>query len=206
MSWKMHLPLVKVACAAMLSYALALAVHRGRGHEVAVSVGAACFFVAGGLYTHLVEYFYHKLAMHRTIHLGAFRFIDRRHLEHHRLFAGEDFQTRNGRNLREVTTQWYTFPVLFLIHYAVFWALFPPRYGAAFFLGVVGQFLFFEVSHWLTHVEDNVVDRMIAGIPLLSRIRAAQVEHHRLHHQRPLVNYNFTPPYLGDRLGRTRVK
>lgn len=206
MSWKLHLPLIKVVAATALSYLAALAIHFGSGHALALSWAALLYFLAGGFYTHLFEYFYHKLAMHRTIRFGRFTFVDQRHREHHRIFQGNNFQTRNLGDLKEVTTQWYTFPALFLMHYFLFLLLFPARWAVPFFLGVACQFLWFETSHWFTHVEDSAFDKALGRLPLLGRTRALQIKHHQTHHATPMVNFNFTPPYVGDRMGGTLSK
>jgi hypothetical protein len=205
MNWKLHTPLTKVLVATTLVYSAAVVTHirSGEVHSF-LSWQALGWIAAGGLYTHLFEYFYHLQMMHRVIRIGSWRFHDKRHLEHHRLFLGENFQTRRPEVLAEVTTSWYTFPALFALHYAAFRALFAPEWAPAFFLGVTVQFLIYEVSHWLTHLQGNAFDRWMAGVPLLGEIRRRQIEHHRLHHARPDVNFNFTPPYVGDRLGRTR--
>lgn len=206
MNWNLHAPLLKVLAATTLVYTAALGIHlRGGELHSFLSWSALGCVAAGALYTHLFEYFYHLQMMHRVIRLGPWRFQDRRHLEHHRLFLGENFRTRRPEALVDVTTSWYTFPALFALHYAVFRVLFAPQWAPAFFLGVTVQFLAYEVSHWLTHLEDNAFDRWAQRVPLLGGLRQSQVRHHRMHHARPDANFNFTPPYLGDRLGRTRA-
>jgi hypothetical protein len=198
---------VKVLVATALVCGAALAVHirSGEIHSF-LSWRALGWIAAGGIYTHLFEYFYHLQMMHRVIQIGPWRFHDTRHMEHHRIFLGKNFQTRRIAALVEVTTRWYTFPALFVLHYSAFRILFAPEWAPAFFLGVTAQFLIYEISHWLTHLEDNAFDRWAAGIALLGKLRRRQIEHHRKHHSRPDVNFNFTPPYLGDRIGRTRAE
>ncbi len=147
--------------------------------------------LAGAVYTNAFEYGWHRWGMH-----GARR--DERHQRHHRLFRGESFATRDPVKLREVTTSWYIFPILIGVHAAVFPLLLPTELAPAFFLGPVLQYSLYESTHWWTHVEDNRFDRVVRRIPVLGRLRAAQIRHHRLHHAEPLVNYNFTPPYGGD--------
>jgi hypothetical protein len=206
MSWKLHAPLLKVLLATTLVYAAMLAFHARQGQTPPfLSFDAFAWIIGGAFYTHLFEYFYHLQMMHRVIQLGRWRFHDKRHLAHHRNFLGDSFQTRRPEMLVEVTTSWYTFPALFLLHYAAFRGLVGPQWAPAFFLGVTAQFLVYEVSHWLTHLEANAFDRWAARMPVLGGIRRRQVEHHRAHHTTPDVNFNFTPPYAGDRLGRTRV-
>ena len=79
------------------------------------------------------------------------------------------------------------------------WIL-APAACLAFLLGTVLHYLAFEISHWLTHIEDNVVDHAIARLPWLGALRLRQIEHHRVHHEVPEYAFNFNPPYLGDRL------
>lgn len=206
MSWKLHAPLLKVLLSTTVVYTAMLSFHGPEGQiQPFLSFGAIAWIIAGALYTHLFEYFYHLQMMHRVIRFGRWRFHDKRHLAHHRDFLGGNFQTRRPEKLVEVTTSWYTFPALFLVHYAAFRGAFGPQWAPAFFLGVTGQFLVYEISHWLTHLEANAFDRWAAGIPLLGEIRRRQIEHHRAHHVSPDINFNFTPPYAGDRLGRTRA-
>jgi Fatty acid hydroxylase len=206
MNWKLHAPLLKVLLATTLVYSTTLAIHvRNAQFHPLLSWAAFAAMVAGALYTHLFEYFYHLRMMHRVVRIGRWSFYDERHREHHRAFLGERFQTRSAESLAGVTTSWYTFPALFAIHYAVFRMLFAPEWAPAFFLGVTIQFLLYEVSHWLTHLRDNAFDRWAQRMPWLGALRARQIRHHRAHHDKPDVNFNFTPPYLGDRVRRTRA-
>ena len=116
------------------------------------------------------------------------------------MFYGDRFQTSDPAALREVVTGWYIFPLLLTIHYSAFATLFGARLAPAFFLGVVSHFVTYEATHWYTHVADNGFDRFVARIPGLSRLRSIQIHHHRLHHAEPMINFNFTPPYVGDRV------
>jgi len=206
MGFQLHLPLFKVILSVTFAYGIALCVHVYRGSELSFSWISPLWLLAGGLYTHLFEYIYHSLGMHQSIRFRGSRYYDKRHERHHRMFFGENFQTRQSDLLKEVATHWYTLPVLFYLHYFVFLAWFPPRHALWFFLGVTVQCLAYEISHWFTHVKDNSFDRIMARVPLLSRLRAAQIRHHRRHHAVPAINFNFTPPYLGDRWGRTHSK
>jgi hypothetical protein len=206
MNFQLHLPLFKVILSVTFAYSTAVGIHLYRDGEISVSWISLLWLLAGGIYTHLFEYVYHSLGMHRSIRFRGSQYYDKRHLRHHRLFFGENFQTRQSALLKEVATSWYTLPVLFFLHYFAFLALFPARHALWFFLGVTVQSLAYEISHWFTHVKDNSFDRVLARVPLLSRLRAAQIRHHRQHHAVPTLNFNFTPPYLGDRLGRTHSK
>jgi hypothetical protein len=206
MRFKLHLPLAKVILSVTLAYASVLWLHWHLYGEISFSSASLLWMLAGGLYTHLFEYVYHSVGMHRSFRFRRLRYYDPRHLRHHQIFAGENFQTRQPAQLAEVATHWYTLPVLFYLHYFVFLACFPARHAAWFFLGVALLSLAYEITHWFTHVHGNSFDRILARVPLLSRLRAAQIEHHRQHHADPTVNFNFTPPYLGDRWGHTHSK
>jgi hypothetical protein len=199
----LHVPLLKVVLSVMSAYGLALWLHGHLKQQVSLSWAALPWVLAGSFYTHVFEFVYHNVAMHRSIQIGRWRFHDKRHLRHHQVFSGRTFQTRQPDYLKDVATHWYTVPVLLLLHYLVFLACFPARHAPWFFLGVSLQFLTYEITHWFTHVEDNAFDRLISRLPVLSGIRAAQIRHHRQHHSAPAVNFNFTPPYLGDRLSGT---
>jgi hypothetical protein len=111
-----------------------------------------------------------------------------------------DFRHPTPEALREVTLAWYIFPLLLAVHYSVFCVLFGAGLAPAFFLGIVLHFVTYEVTHWYTHVTNNGFDRVVSQIPGLRKLRAMQIRHHRLHHAQPMVNFNFNPPYAGDRL------
>jgi hypothetical protein len=122
---------------------------------------------------------------------------DPRHARHHRIFYGQGFQTTDPAALREIVTAWYVFPVLLAVHYTAFAALFRTDLAPAFF---VLHFVTYEVSHWCAHVADNRFDRFVERIAGLRTLREIQIRHHRRHHAEPMVNFNFTPPYVGDRV------
>jgi hypothetical protein len=117
------------------------------------------------------------------------------------MFYGERFQRTDPEALGEIVTGWYIFPILLTVHYAVFAWLFGPGLAPAFFLGVVLHFVTYEATHWYIHVPNNRFDPFVARIPGLREMREIQIRHHRLHHAEPMVNFNFTPPYVGDRIG-----
>jgi hypothetical protein len=187
------MPLFSAVAWAAGAYLTTVAVHLGMGGTAEVSVRAVLVCLAGALYTNLFEHAWHRFAMHS-------RRPDPRHALHHRIFYGSRFQTNDPAALKEITTKWYIFPLLFPVHYLAFVLLLPPRLAPAFFLGVVLHFITYETSHWYTHVANNGFDRFVVQVPGLRQLRAMQIEHHRLHHADPKVNFNFTPPYVGDRV------
>jgi hypothetical protein len=189
----LHRPLIRAVTVAAAVYIAAVVLLRT---PVSGSWPALGWFAGGFFYTQFFEYFLHRVFMHRGVR--AFEFVRRQHLRHHRVFAGERRQSRNPQDLREVTTSWPTFPVLFALHYALFWLFFPPAFAPAFFAGVTLHFIAYEALHWFTHVGDNALDRFLTRIPVVRVVRAHQIRHHLLHHAVPSVNFNFTPPYGGD--------
>jgi hypothetical protein len=195
---RLHRPLLRAVASAVATYGVSLLLTRD------AAPWAPGWILAGLAYTQLFEYFLHRVPMHHG--LAGLEFIRRQHLAHHRIFAGERLQSRDPQDLRFVATAWYTFPLLFALHYAVFVLAFPQGLAPAFFLGVTLHFIAYEALHWLTHVEDNAFDRFVARIPVLGAVREHQIRHHQLHHAVPVVNFNFTPPYGGDLCAGTRSR
>ena len=186
-------PLVTEIAWAVGPYVAAVAWQVAESAAIEISLRALLVCFAGALYTNLFEHIWHRYAMHS-------RRPDARHARHHRIFYGKGFQTTDPAALSEIVTGWYIFPVLLLIHYSTFWALFGLALAPAFFLGVLLHFMTYEATHWYTHVAPNGFDRFLSRIPGLRKLRAMQIHHHRLHHAEPMVNFNVTPPYTGDRL------
>jgi hypothetical protein len=186
-------PLVTAMALAVGSYLAAIVVQLSATGMIEISFRALMVGFAGALYTNLFEHIWHRYAMHS-------RRPNPRHARHHRIFYGDRFQTTDPVALREIVTGWYIFPFLLSVHYSVFVGLFGAGLAPAFFLGVLLHFVTYEVTHWYTHVTDNGFDRFLARIPGLRSLRSIQIRHHRLHHAEPMVNFNFTPPYVGDRV------
>jgi hypothetical protein len=188
-------PLFTAVAWAVGSYVVAVGLQLRTSTNVEISLRALVVCLSGALYTNLFEHLWHRYAMHS-------RRPDPRHAKHHRIFYGNRFQTSDPDALREIVTGWYIFPVLLAVHYSAFTALFGAGLAPAFFLGVLLHFVTYEVTHWYTHVVDNGFDRFVSRIPGVSGLRSMQIRHHRLHHAEPMVNFNFNPPYTGDRLSR----
>ncbi len=158
------------------------------------------WFLAGIVYTNLFEYWVHRFPMHQGLPL--LRHVRLNHIEHHRIFYGGNFRTANPADLEHISGRFWIFPVLLAGHYVLVTALLPIDAALAFLSACLFHYLAFEISHWLTHLEDNAVDRALARVPFVASIRACQIEHHRNHHQIPIAAFNFNPPYLGDALVR----
>ncbi len=188
-------PIVRTASAAAVAFLLVLALHWS---ELTFEARMWAFLLLGVVYTQLFEYWYHAVPMHRGLPL--LDDIRRNHLEHHRQFHGHHFRTRDPADTWQIPGRWWAFPAIFFVHYALLSSLFETGAVVFFLLGTVVHYLVFEITHWFTHVEDNAFDRFLERIPFLGELRAYQIEHHRIHHEIPVVAFNFNPPYLGDRL------
>jgi hypothetical protein len=194
-----HGPILRTACAASLAF---LVVGSLRFDELRLPLTPvlAAWFLAGILYTNLFEYWVHRYPMHRGIPL--LRYVRLNHIEHHRIFHGANFRTTNPSDLAHISGRFWIFPLLLAAHYLLLTAFVPLDAAVAFLSASYLHYLLFEISHWLTHLEDNAVDRILSRIPLVAAVRAFQIEHHRVHHQTPITAFNFNPPYLGDALFR----
>ena len=192
-------PILRTVCAASLTFVV-LAALRFDELELSLTPVLAVWFVAGILYTNLFEYWVHRFPMHRGLPL--LRHVRRNHIEHHRIFHGGNFRTANPADLEHISGRFWIFPVLLAGHYVLVTALLPIDAALAFLSACFLHYLAFEITHWLTHLEDNAVDRVLSRIPVVASIRAYQIDHHRIHHQTPIAAFNFNPPYLGDALVR----
>jgi len=197
-------PLALTVASAVASWAVLLAFHLAMRFPVLRDPWVSGVWAAAGLaYAQLFEYLSHDLAMHRGVRgLG---FVLEGHIQHHRVFRGGNFRSRDPKDLCHVTLKWYAFPLLLSLHYALL-AVFALAAAPAFFAGVTAHFVIYETCHWFTHVDGNGFDRVLSRVPLVAAIRAAQIRHHKVHHQQPSVNYNFTPPYAGDRIAGTLLR
>ncbi len=194
-------PIVAVVLTPLLCILLVASIHWSSLDAQYWTLPVFAWFLLGIAYTHFFEYGYHRFLMHAGARwLG---FIKRNHLEHHRVFNGANFTSKNRHDWQYIASPWYVFPVLFVIHYAALRMLLPPKLVVVFFGGVVLHYLFFEVTHWLTHIEGNAVDELLRRVPLLGAARHYHVRHHRYHHEIPTMDFNFNPPFLGDVVGGT---
>jgi hypothetical protein len=180
---------------ALGSFALLVAFHAGDLGD-ASAFAAALAIAVGVLYTQFFEYAYHRVLLHGR-RMG---FIARRHLQHHRIFHGENFASRRVEDLQHVAGHWSLFPLILLVHYLLARLVVGPELALAFLAGCVLHYLAFELSHWFAHVEGNLFDRSLQRVPVVGALRRAQLAHHRVHHDFPDRNFNFSPPYAGDRL------
>jgi len=180
-------------------------------------------FLAGFFYTQMFEYVYHRFPMHinprGTGSLSRIHEIIRNsHIEHHRAFPRSRFtmdQTTLGYSSHQemggikqpmnelVVMRWWAYPVLFGLHYLPMILFLPGGFVVMFLLGTVVHYNIFETSHWYTHVSPNWLNPFLAKIPIVGYIRRRNIEIHRQHHETPNINFNFTPPYAGDKWLKT---
>ena len=196
---KLHLPLFKAVAAAMIPYCVMLIIEILH-FEKNVSFGINWIALFGYFYTNLFEWWYHNFCLHKWK-----TFLRIGHAYHHAKLHGKNFKTRDPKRLLATTTNLYIFPILFTAHYFGFISFFGHQNAIAFFSGITFHFtICYEIAHWLTHVENNAIDKLIEKIKILNKIRAKQIEHHRLHHAEYNINFNFSPPYAGDKICKTK--
>lgn len=200
--WKNSLPLYKVMAGVGLSFIAMLGFHMQMfGAGLVWTINSLLWIMIGAFYTHFFEYFYHRVPMHHGIR--GLLFLRNAHDIHHQVFYGSHFQQTVVRDPQTLISRWWVFPPLFVVHYCLALLILPRAHTPLFFIGVCFHYVIFELSHWFTHLKDNWYDKIMLSIPLISWIRRKQILHHRIHHQFLLVRFNFTPPYLGDRIFRT---
>ncbi|MGV3722306.1 MAG: sterol desaturase family protein [Actinomycetota bacterium] len=155
-----------------------------------------CWFV----YACFFEWTLHRHIMHRPrVPLqDAFR----GHMEHHKTFRGEEFQTHEEGLAHGVTLRWYAFPLIILGHLPFFLA-FQALTGLPTVWGAVGAcvlyFAGYEYTHYLMHVPRG---HFVERFGWFRFIR----EHHRLHHQHARYNYNVFIPLADACLGTLITK
>ena len=169
-----------------------------------------CFMFLGVLYTGLFEYGYHRFVIHESnyfLFLLKFRMIRSLrigHRYHHAMLHGAHAQTRDPKALLKTVTSWFIFPALLLVHYVVFSFFMPREKLSSFFFGVSSNFLFYEITHWCTHVRGNLLDRMIISLPFIGVLRRYYIRWHLGHHDNELVNFSFSQPPWWDFIFRTK--
>ena len=160
-------------------------------------------FIGGFLYTHLFEWYFHHGPMHHRMKFWPIALMIA-HMKHHKVFYGDNYQSRDPDDLKEITGTYYRFPILVALHYVLFLILFPAYLAPMFFLGETIHLTTYEITHWYSHLKDNLFDKVISYIPILNSIRSYQIEHHRIHHEEPIYNFAFNPPYLWDYVFKTK--
>lgn len=199
-AWRRHRHLIGTSSAAIVSWIGLAALYPDTAPRVFSGIGSL-WLALGMAYTHGFEYAYHRWVMHQGVRF--LRGIQRKHLEHHRLFHGDRFATRDPGAFAKIPGQWFLFPAAFLLHYAMLGPLLAPAVVLSFLGGVVLHYVAFEVTHYFAHVTDNGFDRIVRHLPVLRAIRDLQLSHHRGHHETPDVDFNFNPPFAVDLALRT---
>jgi len=209
-----HWPLIRVLIASWLSYAVVLVLNFSKLpplSSLAIFI-AAIGFLSGWIYTHFFEWGYHNYAMHinpskipsRPKFLKKILIrIRETHIEHHTVFYGDHFRRHDLEAFKHVISPLAMFPVLFFVfHYSPLKLVLPARPLWIVFLvffcgGLVSHYSTFESIHWFTHIDGTCLD------PFFTKYFPGPLKHHLDHHEEVLRNFNFMPPYLGDRLGAT---
>lgn len=195
-----HWPITRTIASALAAFAAVAVLHFRDASTLPLGI-ALSWVLVGAVYTQLFEHAWHRLAMHQRFRLLVA--VRKSHLHHHRALSGPNFRTRNATKMSHIVGRWWSFPVLLAAHYMVLAMILPAGPLVAFLLGTLLHYSLFEITHWMTHVEDHAFDRLLARIPFVSSFRRDQIEHHRAHHETPSLAFNFNPPYIGDRLAAT---
>lgn len=194
-AWRRHRHLIETSIAAIAPWIGLAALYPDTAPRVFSGIGSL-WLALGIAYTHAFEYAYHRWVMHRGVKF--LRGIQRKHLDHHRLFHGDHFTTRDPSALAKITGQWFLFPTALLLHYAMLRPRLAPPEVLSFLAGVVLHYVTFEVTHYFAHVTESRFDRLVRRVPLMRGIRDLQLAHHRRHHETPDVDFNFNPPFAVD--------
>ncbi|HXV27035.1 MAG TPA: hypothetical protein VD862_03385 [Candidatus Paceibacterota bacterium] len=174
-------------------------------------------FIIGFAYTQFFEYVYHRFVMHQ-LRWAVFNGFQLAHTDHHKAFPRSRFFVKPERLLTEsfsrhdgsrtrmndmIAQRWWIYPMLFGIHVAAGAPFVAPEALCMFLCGTAAHYSVFELAHWYTHVHPTRVDIFLRAVPVVGRIWSFTVDFHRTHHTFPQTDFNFTPPFLGDRVGGT---
>lgn len=159
--------------------------------------GSFLWLLGGLAYAAFFEYFYHRFIGHTdTLPIAA-----EKHREHHREWRNVNV-TSTDRMKPHLSEDWYFYPIALAAHFLAGKLLFEV-FPWEILVGFTAFYLQFEILHWATHIEDNCIDEIILEWPIVRTIRLRQIAWHLDHHEIPRENFNFTPPYPGDKVFRT---
>ena len=148
------------------------------------------------LFANLVEYWGHRIPMHRRVP-GLGRVFHRHTALHHRFFTSTTIGCESIRDFQIIL-----FPPVMQLFFLgaiaapvvlIGFALAGVNVGCLLAITTVGYYLIYEWLHLAHHMPK---DSWVARLPWMARLR----EHHRLHHAPQLMgkwNYNHTFP-IGD--------
>lgn len=149
--------------------------------------------IFGIFYSMTLEYAYHKVVLH-----GNNEYFGPAHREHHRKYRGNNLRVRK-EDATDINESSHVFPLAWLCQWAVLDIIFGSV-PAIFVSTICVYYIWYEISHWATHVVDNPIDKFMDRIPGVREVWLAQRVHHLEHHTNPMTNYNFTWPFIGDKL------
>ncbi len=186
----------------LVAFAVLATAGIGAGALLAPQAHAADVWIVPAylLFGNLVEYFIHRILMHRPLWPRA---LYRGHtLGHHRAFHQDSMAVSSWREMELVMMPWFTIGLFFValapVAYLVAWA-FGPGAAGLLLLTAVGSFILYEGMHALYHFPSSVLEQL--GLSD-NRVFAWLCAHHRHHHRLTRmrwVNFNISLP-LSDRL------
>lgn len=159
---------------------------------------------ASFLYINLVEYWAHRLPMHKPMPLLTIVFKGHT-LQHHRYFTKDAMECRDSMDLK-----FLFFPPSMILFFTVAFAL-PMGFillavasanvALLFVITAALYYLSYEYMHAAYHLPDSHWVSRLPGIKTLRRSHRLHHDHHLMSH----ANFNITFP-IGDLIFGTRVR
>lgn len=194
---KLHKPWLIGIAKVLTTIGVVLAIHYfAFGVPIELNWRTAIAIPEAILYLHLFKYLWHRFVMHKRVKF--LESVKESHNTHHTDLCGEHFRTRDPRRLNNIVSDIHIFPILVLAHYFASLFILPWDQIPIFFITLSAWFAFFEMTHWLTHVDDTNFDRWSRKTRIWGYFWLHMVEFHREHHKRPDADFNFLYPYVWD--------
>lgn len=201
---RLYMPVAKTTAIAMITFAITVILHITLSNEqIAIQpwivIKYLPFFIIGILHAFLLEYNHHRFILHNKFN-NFLQIFAKDHEDHHEVFRGKNFQTRDMQRVQKIAPYWPTFPIVFLLNYIAI-LIGNEIFGfsalaiLAILTGITSGFIYFENTHFALHIE---------GCPLNGTIFNSKdkIQRHRIHHQMPDGYYGVTTGFF-DKLFTT---
>lgn len=210
------LPLIIGISSAWVPPMLCLGFLLATSHDISRAftiLGLLCVF-AGMLYTHSFIYGYHRFPMHNYYSIPLTAHIKDSHIKHHKAFTRsrlcippekllDTFEELNGRRVLMndmISQRWWVPGSIVAFHLGGLLIVVDATYVMMFGFGLVIHYTMYDVSHWFTHVRPTRLGTFLERLPFIGKLWIMTVHIHDVHHTTPDVDFNFTWPWLGDKL------
>lgn len=182
---RLYTPVVKTTGIAIITFAITVVLHiSGSGENLDIQpwliVKYLPFFVIGIIYSLFLEYQHHRFILHNKFN-NFLQIFAKDHEDHHEIFRGKNFQTRDMEKVQKIAPYWPTFPIIFLLNYALILAgnqilAFSALAVLAVLAGITFGFIYFENTHYALHIEGSFLNNTIFN-------SKSKIQRHRIHHQ-----------------------